>query len=360
MSPPTPLALLVCDTPIPSVLSNHGTYHTIFHKLLSDSYPFPHKPSVVRTREPEVGTAVEEPRVERPILEVPTQEPNEEGLKSILKTPSPSRPSLDLEEDAGPFVLDAYNVFDGEYPSEDEVDRYKGILISGSAASAYENVDWINALIDYVGTIAKTKPAIKLIGICFGHQIIARALSGTCVPNSGRWEVGPTSVDLSDVGREVFGVGRFNIEQFHRDHVPSVPPHFEAIGSTGLTPNQGMVLFYRREGGTALVREESGGSMEKGNSGASANGNTRALTNGTSKSDTSPRRSLNDIQILTLQGHPEFTDGIVEHIIEARASVGVLDKPTTEDARRRVGEGWRNDGVGVIGRVIWGVLGVEV
>lgn len=42
-------------------------------------------------------------------------------------------------------------------------------------------------------------------GICFGHQIIARALGGECVPNGGRWEVGPTTLQLSDLGKKIFG-----------------------------------------------------------------------------------------------------------------------------------------------------------
>lgn len=32
------------------------------------------------------------------------------------------------------------------------------------------------------------------------------ALGGGCVPNDGKWEVGPTTVDLTDLGKEFFGV----------------------------------------------------------------------------------------------------------------------------------------------------------
>lgn len=32
------------------------------------------------------------------------------------------------------------------------------------------------------------------------------ALGGECVPNDGKWEVGPTTVDLTDLGKEFFGV----------------------------------------------------------------------------------------------------------------------------------------------------------
>ena len=45
-----------------------------------------------------------------------------------------------------------------------------------------------------------------VIGICFGHQIISRALGKDCVPNGGRWECGITPVDLTEAGKELFGV----------------------------------------------------------------------------------------------------------------------------------------------------------
>lgn len=41
-------------------------------------------------------------------------------------------------------------------------------------------------------------------GICFGHQIIARALGSVCVPNDGKWEIGTTDMELTDIGRAVF------------------------------------------------------------------------------------------------------------------------------------------------------------
>lgn len=43
------------------------------------------------------------------------------------------------------------------------------------------------------------------IGICFGHQIISRALGGECVPNGGIWELGPTPIHLTDIGKQLFG-----------------------------------------------------------------------------------------------------------------------------------------------------------
>jgi hypothetical protein len=109
-----------------------------------------------------------------------------------------------------------------------------------------------------------------------------------------------------------------NIQQMHRDHVPVVPPSFHLLGSTDLTRNQGMVRF--------------------------------------SDSDArlpGPDDPIPQIHILTVQGHPEFTTGIVNNIITVRREGGAMDKDTAEDGWARAGE--RNDGDS-IGRVIWDVL----
>jgi hypothetical protein len=66
--------------------------------------------------------------------------------------------------------------------------------------------------------------------------------------------------------------------------------------------------------------------------------------------------SLKDVQILTLQGHPEFTNAISSLVVDAREANGAMDKATASLSRSRAN--WRNDGTGPIGKAIWGVLGV--
>jgi hypothetical protein len=66
-----------------------------------------------------------------------------------------------------------------------------------------------------------------------------------------------------------------------------------------------------------------------------------------------PDGPIPEIHILTLQGHPEFTTGIVKEIIRARRESGAMDKATAEHGWARADE--RNDG-DRIGRVIWDVL----
>lgn len=82
MPPPkAKLALLICDTPVPAVVSQHGTYLEIFRRLLRESYPL-----------------------------------------------APS----DQVDDEDPFTLDGFDVVNKlEYPDL-ESGGYKGVLISGS------------------------------------------------------------------------------------------------------------------------------------------------------------------------------------------------------------------------------------
>ncbi|CAL1711069.1 unnamed protein product [Somion occarium] len=268
MASPIHLAVFLCDSPIPSVQETDGDYTQIFTSLLRNSSP------------------------------------------------------------STEFVLDPYDVRNKqEYP--DDVDKYQGIILTGSAASAYENLDWINLLVSYIASIAEEKPQIKLLGICFGHQIISRALGCECVPNDGKWEVGVTPVDLTETGKQIFGTSTLNIQQMHRDHVPEVPQSCHLLGSTSVCRNQGYIRF--------------------------TPGSPSAQS--TASPPWSDTQTWKDIQIFTVQGHPEFTKRIVEKIVDARAGTGVLDKDTAEDARARAD--WRNDGVDVIGKAMWRILGAD-
>jgi GMP synthase-like glutamine amidotransferase len=46
------------------------------------------------------------------------------------------------------------------------------------------------------------------LGICFGHQIICRALGGEVGRNPNGWEIGPTTLKTTPVGRLVYGVNK--------------------------------------------------------------------------------------------------------------------------------------------------------
>lgn len=83
-----------------------------------------------------------------------------------------------------PVTMTNYNCVDGTLPSHDDVDA---AIVTGSSASVYWDEAWIAALRDWL-TQADTL-GIPLLGVCFGHQIIATALGGE-VTDMGEYELG--------------------------------------------------------------------------------------------------------------------------------------------------------------------------
>ena len=79
-----------------------------------------------------------------------------------------------------------YDVERGQYPADvDEVDAY---LITGSKAGVYEDKPWIAELMTFVRELHRRRK--KLVGICFGHQLVAQALGGKTEKSPKGWGVG--------------------------------------------------------------------------------------------------------------------------------------------------------------------------
>ena len=87
------------------------------------------------------------------------------------------------------------------YPSLDAVDA---LLVTGSRHSAFAEDPWISALVAYVRR-ALEGGRVRVVGVCFGHQIVGRALGAPLGVNPAGWEVSVTEVRLSEKGRELFG-----------------------------------------------------------------------------------------------------------------------------------------------------------
>ena len=59
---------------------------------------------------------------------------------------------------------------------------------------------FVPKLIDYVRRVA-AMDHIRIVGVCFGHQIVALALGGDCVPGNNGWEIGVYGNELTEEGR---------------------------------------------------------------------------------------------------------------------------------------------------------------
>jgi len=123
------------------------------------------------------------------------------------------------------FTFETWSVVDMEFPSSAEA--ADGWLISGSKHGAYEDHAFIPPLEDLIRDIvAAQKP---LIGVCFGHQIIAQALGGTVEKFAGGWAVGRHSYTI--------GGAQMHLNAWHQDQVTAVPDGAEVIGASEFCTN---------------------------------------------------------------------------------------------------------------------------
>ena len=75
-----------------------------------------------------------------------------------------------------------YNVFDFHLPSEEELKQMSAIIIPGSVDSVNGDQSWVPLLLRFVKNVYTHHKQIKILGIAFGCQVVAKALGGTVEP----------------------------------------------------------------------------------------------------------------------------------------------------------------------------------
>ncbi|MFN8607018.1 MAG: gamma-glutamyl-gamma-aminobutyrate hydrolase family protein [Vulcanimicrobiota bacterium] len=123
-----------------------------------------------------------------------------------------------------PVVADARL---GEFPEGD----WSGIVITGSAFSTYEELDWIARAEDFLRRQAARQ--VPIYGVCFGHQLLAQAFGGKVERCPNGWELGTTRVEINETGLQdpLFqGVpGNLTVQQSHADVVTLLPEGAEIL-----------------------------------------------------------------------------------------------------------------------------------
>ncbi len=159
-----------------------------------------------------------------------------------------------------------YHAVSGHLPRKDDIETFDGFVISGSHHSVNDNQEWIAKLIEFVLFVFKSERP-RLFGICFGHQLIAKALKGKVENNPSKkfvWGTERISVDqiLAEKGyyEDNFpGKEEFTIMQSHGECVTVLPEGAVCVGRSSTCDTE--VLMYAdkalsMQGHPELVRKE--------------------------------------------------------------------------------------------------------
>ncbi|CAI7603051.1 unnamed protein product [Penicillium manginii] len=222
------IAILECDTPVAPVVEKVGNYGVIFEALLK------------------------------------------KGLVAA---------NCDVD-----FEISKWNVVENPvYPNPNDIDAF---LLSGSKHDAHSDETWVVSLTQYVyGIVQKHKKPV--VGICFGHQIIARALGARVGRSDGGWEISVEEITLTDAGKDIFGQDKLYLQQMHRDVVHEVPEGCVNLGYSPRCAVQGLYM---------------------------------------------PAR------IWSIQAHPEFTEFIMSSVLKVRHESGVFNDEQYADGKSRAGK----------------------
>jgi GMP synthase-like glutamine amidotransferase len=125
----------------------------------------------------------------------------------------------------------SYDVEAGEFPNDPgDHDAY---LITGSPAGVYEDLPWIAELIAF---LQRARGKAKLVGICFGHQVMAEAFGGHVEKSAKGWGAGLMTYPIVAQQPWMDNVALVSVPASHQDQVVLQPPATEVVASSLFTP----------------------------------------------------------------------------------------------------------------------------
>lgn len=132
----------------------------------------------------------------------------------------------------------AYDVVQGEYPKSGEADA---LLITGSPAGAYEPLPWIEPLKAFL----RGAGGLPMVGVCFGHQIMAEAFGGRVEKHRGGWAVGLHRYAVVEPQPWMDPVPAFALPASHQDQVVEKPPRSRVVAASAFTPYAALIYTDR-------------------------------------------------------------------------------------------------------------------
>ncbi|KAL8998138.1 MAG: hypothetical protein Q9169_002759 [Polycauliona sp. 2 TL-2023] len=209
----------------------------------------------------------------------------------------------------------------GKVPEAEEVGDVHAVLISGSMYDAHGDDGWILKVVELIQTLWQTRPDIRFSGVCFGHQILCRALGSKIAPTTpdSKWELAHTPITLTPIGARLFNNPAFNtihLHQMHQDHVV-YPPSSSTSPLLSELDDKDIHVW-----GSSETTEVQGVYIRR--------------------------------RLFTTQGHLGFDRDMVRRQIEMRVEAGSIDQGEDREELESAGRTaeWEHDGVVVAGAIV--------
>ena len=159
----------------------------------------------------------------------------------ILKTgrpPSSAIPQFGTYPDMFKRLLgeDAYDysvfaVDEGELPAS--VTACDAYLVTGASAGVYDPLPWIGEL---KGFLNAAKGQAALVGICFGHQVMAEAFGGKVIKSPKGWGLGEQEYRVLKREPWMDDAPSFRLPGSHQDQVVELPLGAEVVAANDFSP----------------------------------------------------------------------------------------------------------------------------
>jgi GMP synthase-like glutamine amidotransferase len=128
------------------------------------------------------------------------------------------------------FDIQSYDVAAGTLPATPA--NHDAYLVTGSPAGVYEPLPWIPPLCAFIRAAGER----KMVGICFGHQIMSEALGGHVEKSAKGWSTGLQHYAIDRVEPWMDPVAAIAIPASHQDQVVVQPTNTQIIASSDFTP----------------------------------------------------------------------------------------------------------------------------